>query len=100
MEAPWYLLSAANVVSRTRVQRTLYASEEGEPVLARVRAPLLAFFAAADVGGAAELETIRLNATGSPAVKTALLSGGDHVYTDVEPEAADVIAEWIERLER
>jgi pimeloyl-ACP methyl ester carboxylesterase len=100
MGAPWYRLSAANVVSRTRVLRTLYASEEGEPVLASVHAPLLAFFAAADVGAADELETIRRNTSGAPAVETALLSGGDHVYTDVEAETADLIAAWIERLDR
>jgi len=52
-----------------------------------------------NVGGAGELETIRRNASGGPAVETALVSG-DHVYADVEGEAADVIAAWIERLDR
>jgi pimeloyl-ACP methyl ester carboxylesterase len=92
MGAPWYRLTAANVVSRVRVAGRAYAPDGP---IASIRSPLLAFFAARDVGGEAELETIRGGAAQAE-VQTAMLSGGDHVYTDAEAEAAELIARWIE----
>jgi pimeloyl-ACP methyl ester carboxylesterase len=97
MGAAWYRLSAGNVVSRARVLAHLYASDDAEPLLAAVHAPLLAFFGAEDVGGESELETVHRNARAAATVETVRLSAGDHVYTDAEPEAAELIAHWIDR---
>jgi len=95
MGAPWYRLSAANVVSRVRVLGRAYADDGA---IASVAGPLLAFFGTHDVGAEAELETIRRHARAAASVETALLAGGDHVYTGVEAEAAELVAGWIERL--
>ena len=95
MGAPWYRLSAANVASRARVLRSAYG---GDGPLGSVACSLLAFFGAQDVGGETELATIRQRATAAASVETALLAGGDHVYTDVEAEAGDLVAGWIGRL--
>jgi pimeloyl-ACP methyl ester carboxylesterase len=96
MGAPWYRLSAANVVSRSRVLGRVYADRDGDAVLARVSVPLLAFFAERDVGGEEELATIRRNAGRD--VETTLLAGGDHVYTGVEDDAAALVAAWLAGL--
>jgi pimeloyl-ACP methyl ester carboxylesterase len=98
MGAPWYRLSAANVVSRSRVLGAVYAGGEGRASVSAVAVPVLAFFAAADVGGEDELATIRANASTAPSIETAVLAGGDHVYTDVEDEAAALIAGWLGRV--
>ena len=98
MEAAWYRLSAANVVSRARVLGHVYESVDRAPALAAVPQPLLAFFAARDIGGQAELEIIRANAAASATVETALLKGGDHVYTGAEDDAAALIAGWLDRI--
>ncbi len=92
MGAAWYRLSAANVVSRARVLGRAYARDGP---ISSVTSPLLAFFADRDVGGEAELESIRATATRAASVETARLVGGDHVYTDAEVEAAELIARWI-----
>lgn len=93
MDAPWYRLTAANVVSRVRVVGRVYAPDGP---ISSVTAPLLAFFGGRDIGGEAELEAIRANATRAATVETARLIAGDHVYTDAEVEAAELIAHWIE----
>ena len=95
MGAAWYRLSAANVASRARVLSTLYAAPSGEPRIAAITCPLLAFFGTNDIGGEGELQTIRANARLAAGVTTRLLSGADHVYTEHEVEAARLIVEWI-----
>jgi hypothetical protein len=61
--------------------------------------PLLAFFGTRDdVGGQADLDTI-VSAVGrqqggAARVTTALIDGGDHMYTGREHHVAQVIARW------
>jgi pimeloyl-ACP methyl ester carboxylesterase len=98
MGESWYRLSAANVASRARVLAHVYASDSRTPSVAGVRQPLLAFFAATDVGGAAELDAIRANARAAASVETTILDGGDHVYTDAEDDAAELIAGWLDGI--
>jgi pimeloyl-ACP methyl ester carboxylesterase len=95
MSESWYRLTAANVVSRARVLGRVYAADGP---IASVACPLLAFFGRDDVGGDRELQTIRANANAAADLETATLAGGDHVYTGVEPGAAELVANWIERV--
>jgi dienelactone hydrolase len=73
-------------------------AEHDHPAIAQIQCPVLAFFGTADVGGGAELETIRKNARNTARVDTQVLEGADHVYTDREREAAMLIAKWIATL--
>jgi hypothetical protein len=41
---------------------------------------------------------VRANATAAASAETALLEGGDHVYTDVEDDAAALIAGWLDGI--
>lgn len=72
--------------------------------IGRVRVPLLAFFGTRDdVGGQADLDTIvaavRRHQGGGARVTTALIDGGDHMYTGREQLVAQVIAHWAAALE-
>lgn len=95
MGATWYRLSAANVASRARLLARLYESTTTKPRISTIPCPILAFFGTHDVGGERELRTIQTNARLATSVTTHLLPNADHVYTDHEVEAAQLIAEWI-----
>jgi pimeloyl-ACP methyl ester carboxylesterase len=97
-DAPWYQLSAQNVVSRARILSQIYQADHGSPAIAQLQCPVLAFFGTADLGGAAELASIRQSAHYAAHVETVLLEGADHVYTGREHEAASLIANWITTL--
>jgi pimeloyl-ACP methyl ester carboxylesterase len=99
INAPWYRLSAKNILSRAAVLDHIYTSVDGPPTIASVRVPILALFGdAGDVGGQAELETIKTQATAFSQVQTAIIPGADHGYTNTEGAVAKVIADWISTL--
>jgi len=78
--------------------RDFFGVQTSNAPIARVRVPLLAFFGTRDdVGGRADLDTIvsairRRNF--GVRVTTALIAGGDHMYTGQEQQVAQVIARW------
>jgi pimeloyl-ACP methyl ester carboxylesterase len=94
-DAPWYQLSAANLVSRERMLARTYAAQDGAPLIGRVACPILAFFGTGgDVGGEEDLALIRSSARAARRVDTALIPGADHVYTAVEDVVGTQIAAW------
>jgi pimeloyl-ACP methyl ester carboxylesterase len=77
--------------------RDFFGVQATNAPIARVRVPLLAFFGTrGDVGGQADLDTIvsamRRQQGGAARATTALIDGGDHMYTGREQEVAQVIA--------
>jgi pimeloyl-ACP methyl ester carboxylesterase len=79
--------------------RDFFGVQAANPPIARVRVPLLAFFGKRDdVGGQADLDTIVAavgrQPGGAARVTTALIDGGDHMYTGREQQVAQVIARW------
>ena len=78
--------------------RDFFGVQTANAPIARVRVPLLAFFGTRDdVGGRADLDTIlsalRRRKSGVH-LTTALIDGGDHMYTGQEQQVAQVIARW------
>jgi dienelactone hydrolase len=78
--------------------RDFFGVQTANAPIALVRVPLLAFFGTRDdVGGRADLDTIvsaiRRQKSGVR-VTTALIDGGDHMYTGQEHQVAQVIARW------
>jgi alpha-beta hydrolase superfamily lysophospholipase len=96
--APWYLQGAQSVMSRAAVLAHLLVAETGEPAIASIRCPVLAFFGTREHGGAGELDTVRRQARAASRVDTHLVGDADHVYTGHEPEVAGVIARWAATL--
>jgi hypothetical protein len=83
--------------------RDFFGVHEANPPVAHVLVPLLAFFGTRDdVGGQADLDAIVSAVTrhqGSAAnVTTALIDGGDHMYTGQEHRVAELIARWASGL--
>ena len=79
--------------------RDFFGVQTANAPISRVRVPLLAFFGTRDdVGGQADLDTIRSamdrQQGGTAALTTALIDGGDHLYTGRESVVAQVIARW------
>ena len=96
--AEWYRLTAANVVSRAEVLSHVYTSDRGAPSIAAITCPILALFGSdGDIGGEAELATLRQQAVSAPRFEGCMV-GGDHMYTDHEAEVGKVIGEWIAGL--
>lgn len=78
--------------------RDFFGVQTANAPIARVRVPLLAFFGTRDdVGGRVDLDTIgsaiRRRNSGIH-LTTALIDGGDHMYTGQEQQVAQVIARW------
>ncbi len=79
--------------------RDFFGAQAANAPIARPHVPLLAFFGTRDdVGGQADLDTI-VSAVGrqqggAGRVTTALIDGGDHMYTGQEQQVAQVIARW------
>jgi len=78
--------------------RDFFGVQTPNAPIARMRVPLLAFFGTRDdVGGQADLDTItsaiRRRKSGVH-LTTALIDGGDHMYTGQEQQVAKVIARW------
>jgi pimeloyl-ACP methyl ester carboxylesterase len=84
--------------------RDFFGLQTARAPIARVRLPLLAFFGTRDdVGGQADLDAIVTAVSrhhGEAArVTTALIDGGDHMYTGQEQQVAQVITRWAAGLE-
>ena len=70
-----------------------------DPVVARIRCPLLAIAGSErEALTATDLETIRHRATAAPRVDTRVFQGADHGYHGHELEVAAFLAEWIDAL--
>jgi hypothetical protein len=98
--APWYRQTAQAAVSRAEVLARLSSAEGGEPALAAVRVPILAFAGAREPVGAEYLDAVRAGARAAARVDTRQLADADHFYAGREPEAATLIAAWLETLAR
>ena len=89
--------SAQTYLNRIRTNIDVYGTDTPDPLVARIRCPLLALYGSDEawVGGAADLAMIERNATASARVETALIEGADHVYTGHEAEVARVVSRWL-----
>lgn len=92
--------SAQTYVNREQVNIDVYGLAKSNSDVSKVRCPLLAFYGTDEawVGGAAEIEVIRKNATSAPRVTTHLFEGADHSYTGHEADVARFLAEWADEL--
>jgi dienelactone hydrolase len=97
---PWYRMSARTLFDRARVAQHVFQSDAGEPHIAHVASPLLAFYGTEEAwcGGPEELRAVKEAATSAPKVDTHLLEGADHVYWGNAPDAARLIAGWADGL--
>jgi len=80
-----------------------YGIENAKPAVARVHAPLLAFYGSkGDVGSISDLERVRdligKHPGGPVHVDTAIIQDGDHDYTGKETDVAALLANWISGL--
>jgi pimeloyl-ACP methyl ester carboxylesterase len=92
--------SAQTYLNRARANVDVYGFHRPEPPVARIRCPLLALYGDAEpqVGTAADLETIRRNASAAPRVDLRVFPGADHLYTGHEAEVAAALVAWIATL--
>jgi pimeloyl-ACP methyl ester carboxylesterase len=93
-------LSAATLVNRVRTGLDVYGFDTPGAAITRVACPILAMYGSKEpmVGGPAELEKIRANATASPRVETFMIEGADHSYYGHTDEVASAIAAWLPTL--
>ncbi len=80
----------------------IFGVKSTDAAIARITAPLLAFFGTSgDVGGEAELTVVRATGrrltTGPRRIDTVTIARGDHMYTGEETQVAKVIADWLEQ---
>ena len=92
--------SAQTYLNRARTGIDTYGTDVPDSAVSKIRCPLLALFGSDEawVGGAADLDTIKRNATAAERVETAMIEGADHVYTGHEPDVARVVARWLGTL--
>jgi pimeloyl-ACP methyl ester carboxylesterase len=92
--------SAQTYLNRVRTGIDVYGLDRPEPAVAKVRCPLLALYGTDEawVGGAADLEVIKRNATAAGTVETAMIEGADHSYTGHERDVARVVDTWLGTL--
>ncbi|MBM4418569.1 MAG: alpha/beta fold hydrolase [Chloroflexi bacterium] len=90
-------VGAAALVDRADHLPDTYGADSVDSPVSRVRCPLLALYGGDEphIGTAADLATIRRNATGAPRVETALIDGADHVYTGRVAALCDVLERWM-----
>lgn len=96
-------VSAQTYLDRARTNLDVFGFHPERTPHARVasiKCPLFACYGTDEawVGGAAELESIKRNATAAPRVETALFEGADHSYAGHEHEVANTLARWAESL--
>ena len=93
---PW---SAQHLVSLESV-KSAFSVDSGEPRVAVIQCPLLAFFgtkedwSGATAVGFANLERLRREARSTARLATTLIEGADHMYRNTEAAVANVIADW------
>lgn len=92
--------SAQTLLNRAQTNIDVYGFHSPDPPVGRIRCPLLVFWGTDEpmVGGAADLPTVRQNATAAPRVDTAMIEGADHVYRGHEPEVSALIGRWVDEL--
>jgi hypothetical protein len=96
--APWYRQSAQTVVSKADILACLLEAPDGEPTIAAIRDPLLAFFGTNEPGGTATLAAIQRQARAATNITTDVVAGADHFYTGHEADVAAAIARWAATL--
>jgi pimeloyl-ACP methyl ester carboxylesterase len=92
--APWYRQSARTVISRADAADRIFTASDGEPAMAALRIPLLAFFGSQERTGEAELNAIRRAATATPHLDTHLIADAGHFYNGHESDVAGTVAGW------
>jgi pimeloyl-ACP methyl ester carboxylesterase len=75
----------------------------GNPAVARVRCPILAFYGTrGDVGNEAELQVLKSaierQTNGPRQVTVAMIQDADHMYTGEEQQVARIISDWIDAV--
>jgi len=95
--APWYRQSAQSVANKAAILSRLLVSEDGEPTIAAIRSPLLAFFGTRERGANGALDAIRQHARAAR-IDTHLIADTDHIYSGHEADTAGVLARWIATL--
>jgi len=96
--APWYRQSAQTVVGKADILSRMLETEDGEPTIAAIRCPVLAFCGSREPRTEATLEAIRRQARSAARVETEVVAEADHFYTGREQEVAAVIARWAAAL--
>lgn len=84
-------------MSKAAILSRLLEAEDGEPTIASIRTPILAFFGARERGSDDASATIRRQARAA-CVATVVIEDADHVYSGHEADAARVIARWVATL--
>src|SRR5215212_10013791 len=94
--------SAQAYLDRFKPGWDVFGVEGGDGAIGRIRCPLLAFYGSDEawVGGAEELEMIRLKARAAARVQTHLFDGADHSYTGHHVAVGEALAGWLETLGR
>ena len=102
---PAWAASAANYLARFAkgsVNDAFASTRDTEPLLAAVRAPVLALLGGRERAGEeearSELESLRGRAVRTAAFTCEVVAGADHLYAGREPDVAARIASWMRGL--
>jgi molybdopterin synthase sulfur carrier subunit len=92
--------SARAYLDRFKPGWDIFGVEGGDGAIGQVRCPLLAFYGTNEawVGGASELEMIKVKARAAARVETRLFEGADHSYTGQHVEVGQALAAWLATL--
>jgi hypothetical protein len=93
-------ISAQTYANRARANADVYGFHRAQPALASLACPLLAFYGSeeGEIGGPAELATIRRQAPAGLPVATHVFAGADHLYTGHAAAVAATVAAWLDTL--
>lgn len=97
---PWNIVSAQLVLTREEVARHAFDSDSQTPWVAQIQCPLLVLYGGAEGVEPNWLETIRANAAPAGPIDMRIVEGADHEYGGHEKAVAEVLAEWINTLDR
>jgi hypothetical protein len=102
---PSYISAATflDIANSPPEMKDFFGVQTPNPGVARVRAPLLAFFGTrGDAGNENDLQlleaSIKRHPTGPTSVTTAMIPKADHMYTGEEAQVAETIATWTDDL--
>ncbi|WP_165790755.1 alpha/beta hydrolase [Pleomorphomonas carboxyditropha] len=91
-------ISAETYAMRARVHRELYGSGGIPPALSRIDVPILAWFGDAEGRSEDSIQgffgSMRRNAITAPSFQTAILTGGNYLYTGIETAVSGRIVAW------
>jgi pimeloyl-ACP methyl ester carboxylesterase len=91
-------VSAQNHQINARLEYDPHGVDNPDPLIARVRCPILAFYGTRDAEGMDALDDIRRVAGPDVRLETTLIEGANHVYTGRRSEVATVIADWLDTV--